>query len=191
MTAKPLYTVLLLSALSLAGCSLMPGASDSSATGKSITINGKKHYYDDKGNLVMSRKDYENYILTGAAKPPISTDPKRNMAVTAEELAVLMKDRSAFYAKLDGKNDEPNEVSVLMTAGTLKENLMRIAEELFYTSVEWQVTEEFEILKPFAVTGVHRRAVIVNIINDYPIKVFADEDNDRLVFTPSSIGYGQ
>ena len=189
MTFKPLFSAVLLLAITGVGCTSVSSTYDATGQRKSMTINGNTHYFDNEDRLVMSREQYKSYIASGAVQPPVQIDNNRGMKVSPEELAVLMQDRAAFYNKMDGKSETPDEVSVLVSKGSLRGNLMRIANELGYTSVEWSIPTEYSIPEPYAVTGLHRRAVIVNIIGDFPIKVIAEEDKNRLVFSPQSVGY--
>lgn len=176
--------VFLTSIIAISGCSSSSQKPESHKDAF-LTIQSNKHYYDSNGYLLMTREDFKNYVSTGKVTPAPSPKQTKVHKFSPDEFAVLMKDKTAFYSELDGQSPEKGEVSVLIKKGTLEENLKRITKELGYDSVQWEVKDSDRLIfqKPTAITGIHRRAVIINAIKDFPVKAFFEEDKSHITFS--------
>ena len=147
--------------------------------GSTVVIEGSTHKVGYDGTLTLTRQQYERYLANGSVKRAIPPPPEKALAVTPEELSVLMRDRSTFFAELDGRTGEQSdEVTALVKEGSLRDNINRIALQLGYKSVVWDMAQEFYVSKPFTVAGLSREAVLTNMIMDYPITIsFNNEDH--------------
>lgn len=141
---------------------------------KAVRLDGEVYYYNEAGEVELSEEQLASLEKNGAVVRIKHVAPDGALILDPEEMAVLMQDRSVFFAELDGKNPE-GEVSSLVKKGSLRKNLERIAKEEGWSAVEWNPAIDFYVNKPFAVVGPDLQSVVIEAVVGYPVYVAFDE----------------
>lgn len=141
---------------------------------KAVRLDGEVYYYNEAGEVELSEEQLASLEKNGAVVRIKHVAPDGALILDPEEMAVLMQDRSVFFAELDGKNPE-GEVSSLVKKGSLRKNLERIAKEEGWSTVEWSPAIDFYVNKPFAVVGPDLQSVVIEAVVGYPVYVAFDE----------------
>ena len=143
---------------------------------KAVRIDGDIYHYNDDWEIELTEQELKRHESSGSIVRIKHVAPTGALILDLEEMRVLMQDRAVFFSELDKKNP-PGEVSVLIKKGSLRENMERIIKKERWDGVVWNLTIDFYVSKPFAVVGPDVQAVIMEVINGYPIYVNFNEDN--------------
>ncbi|MFA0809519.1 hypothetical protein [Microbulbifer epialgicus] len=145
---------------------------------KAVRLDGTVYYYNESGELELTSEQLEELEKNGAVVRIKHVAPSGALILDPEEMAVLMQDRSLFFAELDGKK-AAGKVSTLIKKGSLRKSIERIANSEGWEKVEWNLTVDYYVEKPFAVVGPDFQSVIVEAVQGYPIYVAFDESDEK------------
>lgn len=172
---------LALAAFASVGCTTLDVYQD-----KAVKIGDDVFYYNEDGQIEMSAAKLDELVAKKQAvriKHVSNTDA---LILDPEELAVLMKDQEVFFSKLDN-NPLVNEESFLVSKGSLKENMIRLAQEAGWETIQWDSVHNYYVESPVAIAAESYLEIAFEMIAPYPLMAsFAKEQNQLRVESTDS-----
>jgi len=130
-------------------------------------LNGKPYPVDTNGNVVISKTELKLLHDQGAQQFFPSND---GVVLSSNELNVLMQDKEAFFAYT--KNPEFNaqkESVFVLQKGSLKSNLIRLAEKKGVNKIFWEPDFDFYVPTNKIIKANSFSIIISQILEDFNI----------------------
>lgn len=146
---------------------------------KAVEIDGEAYYFNDAGEIEMSSEklaELQDNKKVLRIKHVSKTDA---LILDPEELTVLMQDQEVFFSNLDN-NPLKEEQSFVLAKGSLKSNLLRLAKEAGWETIQWDGVHNYYIESPQVIIGEDFLSIAIEIISQYPLTGIFDNEIKQL-----------
>ena len=163
----------------LAGCTTVDVIRD-----KAVRIDGQAHYYNSDGEIELSQAEMENLEAQGRLVRIKHVSPDGSLTIDPGEKSKLISSTGSKSATRNSATSTPQPLTVRVEAGSLKENLRRVAGQHGWFKINWFLPVDYYVDEGYSVTGDDFESVVMNMVDRFPVYVSFDEKDYSLSITP-------
>ncbi len=142
-----------------------------------LRVDGQVYPINGAGQLELSETQLSALEAEGQVVRIKHVAPENALVIDPQEMSLLLRNRDLFYTELNQPGQQ-DQLSVLIRKGSLRENMIRnVGKSGEWQGLKWCLDVDYYIPEPFAVIGRDLPAVVMDVLNDYPVFVKFDEQS--------------
>jgi hypothetical protein len=163
----------------LAGCTTVDVIRD-----KAIRIDGQAHYYNSDGEIELTQAEMESLEAQGRLVRIKHVSPDGSLTIDPDEKSKLVNTSGPKTVAGNSGPSAAQPITVHVEAGSLKENLRRVAGQHGWFKINWFLPVDYYVDKAYSVTGDDFESVVMKVVDRFPVYVSFDEKDYSLSITP-------